>query len=132
MHRDRRISCRVGSLHNAVGIHHDSIIRFQLLDGSGVRRKINTASISPFSSIGATRPFLISNRPGCTAAVYRNSPYSEFKWTYAAVTNWSCVLPNKAEFMPDRKRHGISGNRSLRSCRELDHRCNKSGGNTVP
>src|ERR1035438_5704845 len=68
--------------------------------------KSNTASINPFSSIWVMRPFLTSNRGGCPAAEYRNSPDSEFKWTYAAVTNWSCVLPNKAEFMPDRKRHG--------------------------
>ena len=34
------ISCSVGSLYNPVCIHHDSIICFQFVDGSGVRCKI--------------------------------------------------------------------------------------------
>ena len=33
------ISCSVGSIHNPVCVQHDSIICFQFVDGSRVRRK---------------------------------------------------------------------------------------------
>src|SRR5271165_385459 len=94
--------------------------------------KSNAASIKPFSSIWVTRPFLTSNRGGCAAAEYRSSPDSEFRWTYAAVTKWSCVLPNKAEFMPVRNWHGSAASARCEAAASLTIDAMRAAGTPCP
>src|ERR1700687_3837072 len=94
--------------------------------------KPNAASINPFSSIWLTRPFLTSSRGGCAAAEYRSSPDCEFRWTYAAVTKWSCVLPNKAEFMPVRNWHGLAATARCEAAAGLAMAAYQGGGDPCP